>query len=508
MCAVGGLSPEWQLNIGESEFHYASRSELPLSGPVPHTWQSPGMGDNEMPLAPSGAPLIHPARLQVAAGSATISTSHTENSEASQCKKRRTEEEEEVDNDDATSTYSLNDMTQMDTEAPKEDEGAYTVVTHHKNRATGIPVVFRPIAAEDSFWKVNPNRMASEIISAINEKVTSSRINRDGSFCVGVRSLYSANKLLLIKSLAGLPVHVMIPQSYMKTLAKIRDVPLEYSDYDLLEYLKDAGVISVTRQKRWARNEDGSATMQPIRNVILQFRHDMPLPKRVALGFTVHTVEEYIEPAVRCYNCQRYGHKAKTCRGTKRCKVCAGAHDYKECTSKRQPKCANCAGPHPASFSGCSRNRLASAAQRERIVKGYHKIQRGPAPNADIVEDVPAAQRNAKQWRHDSYSEVLKRSAPKHRVGKEVRAQEHAEVELSAGPDTAKEPLTTKGKGHSSLLRKNSSRNAISAETAGNEQVILPIIFAALKAILRSLPQAGSLPEVKLLLDVEHLLLS
>ncbi|KAH7957061.1 hypothetical protein HPB52_014865 [Rhipicephalus sanguineus] len=112
-----------------------------------------------MPLGPSGAPLIHPARLQVAAGPATIATSHTENSKASQCKKRRTEEGEEVDNDDATSTYSLNDMTQMDTEAPKEDEGAYTVVTHHKNRATGIPVVFRPIAAEDSFWK----HMSSEI---------------------------------------------------------------------------------------------------------------------------------------------------------------------------------------------------------------------------------------------------------------------------------------------------------------------------------------------------------
>ncbi|KAH7948134.1 hypothetical protein HPB52_018705 [Rhipicephalus sanguineus] len=91
------------------------------------------MGDNEMPLGPSGAPLIHPARLQVAAGPAMIATSHTENSKASQCKKRRTEEGEEVDNDDATSTYSLNDMTQMDTEAPKEDEGAYTVAAQFGN---------------------------------------------------------------------------------------------------------------------------------------------------------------------------------------------------------------------------------------------------------------------------------------------------------------------------------------------------------------------------------------
>ncbi|KAL1485642.1 hypothetical protein MTO96_047272 [Rhipicephalus appendiculatus] len=94
------------------------------------------MGDNEMPLAPSGAQLIHPARIQVPAAAATTATSHTENSDVSQCKKRRTEQDEEVDNDDATSTYSLNGLAQMDTETPKEDEGEYTIVMHHNYGGT------------------------------------------------------------------------------------------------------------------------------------------------------------------------------------------------------------------------------------------------------------------------------------------------------------------------------------------------------------------------------------
>ncbi|KAL1486092.1 hypothetical protein MTO96_047108 [Rhipicephalus appendiculatus] len=145
--------------------------------------------------------------------------------------------------------------------------------------------------------------------------------------------------------------------------------------------------------------------------------------------------------------------------------------------------------------------------RKERIVKGYQKIQRGPAPNADIVQEFPVPQRDPMQVQQDSYSAVLKRSAPRHRVVKEVRAQEHADVATSARAESPKESYTNKAKGHGNLLKNGSSRNVNSAETAGKEQVILPIIFVALKAILRSLLQAGSLPEVKLLLDLEHLIL-
>ncbi|KAH6948419.1 hypothetical protein HPB50_024312 [Hyalomma asiaticum] len=42
----------------------------------------------------------------------------------------------------------------MDIDAAKEDERAHTGAMYHKNRVTGIPVVFRPIAADDSFCEV------------------------------------------------------------------------------------------------------------------------------------------------------------------------------------------------------------------------------------------------------------------------------------------------------------------------------------------------------------------
>ncbi|KAH6946787.1 hypothetical protein HPB50_015311 [Hyalomma asiaticum] len=57
------------------------------------------------------------------------------------------------------------------------------------------------------------------------------------------------------------------------------------------------------------------------------------MPERVYLGFTCHPVEEYLGPARRCYNCQRYGHLANNCNGTRRCKICAEGHHHKDSKS-------------------------------------------------------------------------------------------------------------------------------------------------------------------------------
>ena len=58
---------------------------------------------------------------------------------------------------------------------------------------------------------------------------------------------------------------------------------------------------------------------------------------------------------MRCYNCQCFGHSAKTCRSKQKCLICRGNHTHKGCPSKesRKPTCANCNGPHVASYKGC-----------------------------------------------------------------------------------------------------------------------------------------------------------
>ena len=58
---------------------------------------------------------------------------------------------------------------------------------------------------------------------------------------------------------------------------------------------------------------------------------------------------------MQCYNCQSFGHSAKTCRSKQKCLICGENHLHKGCPSRelRKPTCANCKEPHVASYKGC-----------------------------------------------------------------------------------------------------------------------------------------------------------
>ncbi|KAL1442064.1 hypothetical protein MTO96_008069 [Rhipicephalus appendiculatus] len=309
--------------------------------------------------------VIKPATLVLnAAVNASVPSETMDETGESEAKKPRVD-------DDRTSTY---DLSEEDIDC---DDTPFTFVSYKKKRPEGIPVVFRPSEEGNSFWHVNPNRAASEIVSAAKEKVQSFRVNRDGSFSVSVSSVTSAKHLLSMSEVAGLGVKPYIPASYTRNVGKIRHVPLQYTEEQLVDFLKDFGVTSARRQARFKRQEDGAIESHPLRAVILTFREDRPMPERVHLGFTSHPVEEYLGPALRCYNCQRFGHLAKNCHSPRRCKICSENHDHSECKSMLQPKCANCGGNHTASYSGCPQNRAASKLRRHEWIYG-----RSPPHNA------------------------------------------------------------------------------------------------------------------------------
>ncbi|GBN49945.1 hypothetical protein AVEN_105713-1 [Araneus ventricosus] len=72
------------------------------------------------------------------------------------------------------------------------------------------------------------------------------------------------------------------------------------------------------------------------------------------------SVEEYRSRLhYQCFNCQRWNHGSNGCKLNPRCVVCSENHPSKECPLKGQtsntPKCANCNGPHIASYRGCPR---------------------------------------------------------------------------------------------------------------------------------------------------------
>ena len=71
----------------------------------------------------------------------------------------------------------------------------------------------------------------------------------------------------------------------------------------------------------------------------------------------VYKVEEFRQPiSVRqCFNCQCFSHSAQNCKSKQKCVICGENHSHKGCPKKeaKQPKCANCSGPHVASYKGC-----------------------------------------------------------------------------------------------------------------------------------------------------------
>ncbi|XP_040067805.2 uncharacterized protein LOC115318152 [Ixodes scapularis] len=188
--------------------------------------------------------------------------------------------------DNRTSNYSFRDGT-------PGDEDDFTQVTVRKNRPARIPLIIKPKEQGTSFWKINPNRIAKEIVTVSQEKLLAPRIRKDGTITVNTATLNSTNRLLMMNSLVEIDVTVTVSESYTRNVGKVNNIPVQYSDYELLDYLKDAGVITVQRQIAYSRKEDGSMKQQSTESVLLHFPQNHQMPARVLFGFTSHPVMEY-----------------------------------------------------------------------------------------------------------------------------------------------------------------------------------------------------------------------
>ncbi|GBM19632.1 Nucleic-acid-binding protein from transposon X-element [Araneus ventricosus] len=70
------------------------------------------------------------------------------------------------------------------------------------------------------------------------------------------------------------------------------------------------------------------------------------------------TIEPYQRKSIgQCFHCQAFSHVASKCKMIVKCVICAEQHDSRVCPPKNienpTKKCANCGGPHTASYRGC-----------------------------------------------------------------------------------------------------------------------------------------------------------
>lgn len=112
-------------------------------------------------------------------------------------------------------------------------------------------------------------------------------------------------------------------------------------------------LLNLKEQNPWLRNADISITDSfdiptmngKYKNIIIAC--DLQTLKRalekgsVIVGLDSKNVFEYIE-ILQCFNCQRFGHVAATCRFSPCCKICSEDHLSRLCGEGAKPCCANC----------------------------------------------------------------------------------------------------------------------------------------------------------------------
>jgi hypothetical protein len=86
-------------------------------------------------------------------------------------------------------------------------------------------------------------------------------------------------------------------------------------------------------------------TKKRTRNLVIEVSartRKLLIHKRVKLGWLICYIEDYLT-VNRCFNCSKFNHKFRECRGTETCPHCTGNHKLKECTAQpTEFKCTNC----------------------------------------------------------------------------------------------------------------------------------------------------------------------
>ena len=78
------------------------------------------------------------------------------------------------------------------------------------------------------------------------------------------------------------------------------------------------------------------------------------LPIAITIAHSYYRVRPYVEEPRRCYNCQRFGHMAGSCRSSTKCRICGENHKQELCNKPPElSKCANCGGGHVANSRDC-----------------------------------------------------------------------------------------------------------------------------------------------------------
>lgn len=141
--------------------------------------------------------------------------------------------------------------------------------------------------------------------------------------------------------------NVYVPNMFKQTIGVVRNIPPSITEEEIqANIVSNKKIQKIERIKRMLNKELISTYSVKI------FVEGEKLPEEITLYGIPAKVEVYIFPLRICFNCWRYGHKAKACKAKIRCKLCGLEHSDKDCQSAIK-KCVHCNGEHIANDYNC-----------------------------------------------------------------------------------------------------------------------------------------------------------
>ncbi|XP_064090772.1 uncharacterized protein LOC135204539 [Macrobrachium nipponense] len=124
---------------------------------------------------------------------------------------------------------------------------------------------------------------------------------------------------------------------------------MTYSEKNLVEELKDQGVIRIERMKKRV-----NGVFVPLPNLIITF-NSTRLPSIVKAAWLRFKIKQYIPRPRRCFHCQEFGHMLESCRQRLKGKpaTCVKCSEPDHGMCGKQARCIHCGDNHPSSSLNC-----------------------------------------------------------------------------------------------------------------------------------------------------------
>ena len=221
---------------------------------------------------------------------------------------------------------------------------------------------------------------------------------------------------------------------YRKALKLLREKDLQHYTFlpaeerDLHVVIRGSGMELSPEEVKEFLTAKGFKPIKIMRMVHPIDRVPMPLilvilPKD-AKGREIYNIKDIwditvsVEPLNRspvvgqCRRCLLFGHNHTQCFAEQKCKHCGDSHDFTACPAKNGPKkCANCGGPHRASFRGCNRAPAKRIFQSQSGQPPPRVPATVPAKNKIHFPHLPHSQRSQTQTPSQQPSQPQKPTA-------------------------------------------------------------------------------------------------